>query len=249
MCPLLSHLHRNWGDNGIEDFEAVAGVLRLSHKYMVDALRIKAIEHLQKAWPVTLQGWDAREEQVRRYCGEWSPGGGRYPHPTRIIELAHEVNAPTLLPAAFYDMSRSTYSVIFASSPALTHADTQKLALGKEASQVAVTTLITTLGTGRATSKWSTAAAAAGKSLSCHSPVACRKDFQELVDLATQHYLFDRERGYSDPLYVAEELGQLKSAEFSECKACAYALEHWSARERERMWKSIPTWFRLDGWD
>jgi len=78
------------------------------------------------------------------------------------------------------------------------------------------------------------------------SAAACRKDFSELVELATQHYLFDKEPGSNDPLYVAEELGQLKSAEFSECKACAASLEVWAARERERMWKLVPLWFRLE---
>lgn len=80
----------------------------------------------------------------------------------------------------------------------------------------------------------------------CVSAAACRKDFSELVDLATQHYLFDRERGFADPLYVADELGQLKSTEFSECKACAKTLETWAAREREKIWKMIPTWYRLE---
>lgn len=83
--------------------------------------------------------------------------------------------------------------------------------------------------------------------------------------LATQHYLFDRERGCTDPLYVAEELGQplydfgqassvddarfgesRRSVEVSECEACARALAIWTTRERERMWKMIPLWFRLD---
>ncbi|KAF8518709.1 hypothetical protein BU17DRAFT_76104 [Hysterangium stoloniferum] len=236
----------NWDDNGLEDFENVSGVLRLAHKYMIDALRTKAIEHLQKAWPATLQGWDMREESARWYNGEWNPHGGRYPHPSRIIDLARAVNAHSLLPSAFYDISRSTFSAIFDSIPSLSLADTQRLAVGKEASHAAVTNLITTLGGGRSTSKSSMSS---GKSMACHSPVSCRKDFSELVELATQHYLFDRERGSTDPLYVAEELGQLKSAEFSECKACAFALEAWSVRERERIWKSIPTWFRLDNWD
>ena len=87
----------------------------------------------------------------------------------------------------------------------------------------------------------------------------------ELVDLATQHYLFDRERGASDPLYVAEELALLKDGETlglgagagpagatelseggAECKACARAFEVWAKRERERFWRSIPCWFRLE---
>lgn len=80
----------------------------------------------------------------------------------------------------------------------------------------------------------------------CVSPAACRKDIGELVELATNHYLFDREKGCADPLYVVEELGSLKSPEFSECNACAKSLEGWATRERERIWKSVPHWFRLD---
>lgn len=55
---------------------------------MVDSLRTKAIDHLQKAWPVTLQGWDTREEIARWYNGEWNTNGGRYPHPTVISTFA-----------------------------------------------------------------------------------------------------------------------------------------------------------------
>jgi hypothetical protein len=80
----------------------------------------------------------------------------------------------------------------------------------------------------------------------CISSAACRKDFSDLVELATQHYLIDRERGCADPLYVAEELGQLKSTEVSDCKSCAHTLEMWAQKERERLWKLIPLWFRLE---
>jgi hypothetical protein len=80
----------------------------------------------------------------------------------------------------------------------------------------------------------------------CTSPAACRKEFEELVELARQHYVLDGKRGSTDPLYVAEELGQLKAAEHSECKPCARSLENWARRERERMWKLIPVWFRLE---
>ena len=68
-----------------------------------------------------------------------------------------------------------------------------------------------------------------------------------------------------DPLYVAEELRQLlydfsqssdgndvrfgesrRNGEVSECEVCMRALAVWSMREKERMWKMIPLWFRLD---
>lgn len=173
------------------------------------------------------------------------------------------MNAPSLLPAAFYELSRYSMAQIFEPTedeplyrvpppPILLLHDLQRLGLGKEASQHAITTLIQSMGSGQYIRHAQPNAlghshfrkhSANGV---CVSAAACRKDFSELVDLATQHYLFDRERGCYDPLYVAEELGQLKSAEFSECKACARSLESWAAREREKIWKMIPLWFRLE---
>jgi hypothetical protein len=223
-----------------------------------------------------------------------------------VINLAREVNAPSLLPSAFYDLCRYSYTQIFEptedepffpsssctpfpfSLPTLAQLslpDTQRFCMGKEAAHCAITSMIQAMGTSqhiirngnvqvqvptpalttnhhnrrKSTNVTTAALSALGATSSsavtggvrpgiCVSAAACRKDFTELVDLATQHYLFDRERGFCDPLYVAEELGQLKSAEFSECKGCARSLEFWASRERERMWRMIPVWFRLDGW-
>jgi len=128
----------------------------------------------------------------------------------------------------------------------------RRLALGKEASAHAVGAVIHGMGRGPLvhSRKGAFSLHHHGPAHSpvsvCTTPGACRRDFAELVALATQHYVCDRERGYLDPLYVAEELGALKSADVSECRACARALEVWAAKERERMWKMIPLWFRLD---
>ncbi|KAF8225527.1 hypothetical protein L208DRAFT_1305889 [Tricholoma matsutake] len=253
----------NFGDNGHEDFRSVSGILRLSTKYIIDSLRWKALAHLSIVWPSDLKTWDTREDLSRAYeTDSTSHGGHLYPHPIAVINLAREVNAPSLLPAAFYDLSRYSYTQIFEpteedpsyrpSCPAfsLSAIDLQRLCLGKEAAHQTITSLITAMGSSQHIRPQQNSTHAHIRRTSfggvCISAAACRKDFSELVDLATQHYLFDRERGYCDPLYVAEELGQLKSAEFSECKACAKSLEAWAAREREKIWKSIPMWFRLD---
>jgi hypothetical protein len=179
-----------------------------------------------------------------------------------IINLAREIEAPELLPAAFYDISRYTYAQIFepgeddpfgvypAPHPSTSPSDIQRLTIGKEAIQHMVTNLIQAMGNSLPNRQPSLHSSYSGNRRSntgiCVSATNCKKDFSELMDLATQHYLFDRERGYCDPLYVAEELGQLKGTEFSECKACALALECWASRERERVWRLIPGWFRLD---
>lgn len=256
----------NFGKNDSADFRMVSGILRLATKYLVDSLRTKALVHLSRAWPTSLKGWDAREDLARADEMQSGPGMSTvYPSPADVVILAREVNAPSLLPSAFYDLSRYHYTQLFEQDDEngnsitdlpLSNADLQRLALGKEASQHAITTLIRSMGShshplllGHHT----------------HSHRSCRRDFSELVALATQHYLFDRERGCTDPLYVAEELGQplydfgqasgaddarfgesRRSAEVSECEACARALAMWTTRERERMWKMIPLWFRLD---
>ena len=185
-----------------------------------------------------------------------------------MISLAQHVSADALLPAAFYALSRYHHAQIFdvdqdvalqclSPDTQLSTRDIQRLALGKEASQNAVTALIQSMKTqsqrsfpasDSATRTRTGGIGGHGRRPSgqiCVSGAACRKDFEELVALATQHYLFDREKGCTDPLYVAEELGQLKSAEFSECKACAKSLEGWAAKERDRLWKLVPSWFRI----
>lgn len=236
-----------------------------------------------------------------------------------VINLAREIDAPNLLPSAFYDLSRYPLSDIFehtsscSDSPyprpdislqSLSLLDTQKLVLGKEAAHYAVTALIRSMATEARsnpvfahhhnhvnthphgplanTGRGGQFAARHRRAESghihrCASPAACWRDVCELVDLATQHYLFDRERGAMDPLYVAEELAMLKGSDVlsisntgnapgnagvgagglgglgaegdgdgGTCKACARAFEHWARKERERLWKSIPGWFRLD---
>lgn len=178
-----------------------------------------------------------------------------------MIKLAREINATSLLPAAFYDLSRYHFSQLFdfsgncsisstASGLTLSLLDTQCLALGKESSQQAVASLVRAMGTVGCGSQPDTSTLhcrelSHRRGYSCMSPAACQKDISELMDTATQHYLFDRGHGCADPLYVAEELGQLKSAEFSDCKACGKTLERWAAREREKLWKLIPGWFKL----
>ncbi|KIY67324.1 hypothetical protein CYLTODRAFT_422661 [Cylindrobasidium torrendii FP15055 ss-10] len=240
-----------FGDNGDDDFRVTAGILRLSTKYIIEGLRQKALDHLSRAWPSTLRGWDLREERGQTQLCRI------YPSPIAVINLAQEVEAPQLLPAAFYDLCRYPFCQIFDPQEdgsihdtrfSLSVADMQRLCLGKEMAQHTITTLIQAMGTSQylRTSQPSFShvrrTSAGGI---CTSAAACRKDFAELVDLATQHYLFDRERGFCDPLYVAEELGQLKSADLSECKPCAQSLEAWAAKERQKLWKTIPLWFRL----
>ena len=71
-----------FGDNDREDFQVVSGILRLATKYAIDSLREEAIAHLSVAWPMSLKGWDAREELASLHeVNTGLPHGSRYPSP------------------------------------------------------------------------------------------------------------------------------------------------------------------------
>ncbi|KAL9713678.1 hypothetical protein Ac2012v2_003289 [Leucoagaricus gongylophorus] len=222
-----------FGNNGREDFRMVSGILRLATKYLFESLRALALAHLGVAWPMTLKGWEAREDRAQSYELDHPHKPRLYPHPF-IFEPGEE----------------DLFGVFPAPFPLLPLSDMQRFTIGKEAIHHMVINLIRAMGSNLQTRKSSLYSSYGGNRRSntgiCVSATNCKKDFSELMDLATQHYLLDRERGSCDPLYVAEELGQLKGTEFSECKACALVLECWASRERERVWKMIPGWFRLE---
>ncbi|TCD63217.1 hypothetical protein EIP91_005829 [Steccherinum ochraceum] len=99
-----------------DDFPIVAGVLRLSTKYMIEHLRTRCLLRLTTDWPSTLTGWDDREKAATETDGRYSPRD-TYPHPLLIISLALELGLHELLPAAYFDLSRYGPRRIVAGTP------------------------------------------------------------------------------------------------------------------------------------
>ncbi|KAG6843965.1 hypothetical protein H0H87_011336 [Tephrocybe sp. NHM501043] len=87
------------------DFMAIAGVLRLSTKYFVEHLRQRCLNRLDLDWPSTLAGWDRREQAATDSLGRYMPRDS-CPHPVLVIQLACDLDIPSILPAAFYDLAR-----------------------------------------------------------------------------------------------------------------------------------------------
>ncbi|PPQ98086.1 hypothetical protein CVT26_003256 [Gymnopilus dilepis] len=87
------------------DFPAVAAVLRLSSKYLVEHLRQHCLARLTCDWPTRLVDWDTRERRCTDETGRYVPRDF-CAHPILVIELALDMNLPAILPAALYDLSR-----------------------------------------------------------------------------------------------------------------------------------------------
>ncbi|KAJ7127282.1 hypothetical protein C8R43DRAFT_700116 [Mycena crocata] len=91
------------------DFDTVIGCLRLSHKYGVDYLRRRALIHLSSGHRSTLSDWDEIDHEAGE--GDLSFKIPSWPWPMDsasriyIVQLAREIDAPWLLPIAFYRVS------------------------------------------------------------------------------------------------------------------------------------------------
>ncbi|KAF8168565.1 hypothetical protein B0H34DRAFT_64923 [Crassisporium funariophilum] len=108
------------------DFPAIAAVLRLSTKYLVEHLRQRCLARLEADWPSTLAGWDLRERHSTDETGRYVPRDC-CPHPILVIELALDMNLPSILPAALYDLSRYGPSKILSGAVSPTTAYEQKI--------------------------------------------------------------------------------------------------------------------------
>ncbi|KAJ7339266.1 hypothetical protein DFH08DRAFT_1014187 [Mycena albidolilacea] len=104
---------------GANDFPAVAAVLRLSTKYLVEHLRQRCMARLEVDWPSTLAAWDQREQAATDAFGHYQPRAS-CPHPLLVIDLALALGPDLahLLPAALYDLSRYGPSKILSGTPA-----------------------------------------------------------------------------------------------------------------------------------
>ncbi|KAJ7684270.1 hypothetical protein DFH06DRAFT_1155163 [Mycena polygramma] len=91
------------------DFDTIVGCLRLGHKYSVDYIFRRALIHLASDYHTTLGDSDASCEADSPIFKKtsWSPPLVAPYHYTLVIQLAREVNAPWILPMAFYDLSEN----------------------------------------------------------------------------------------------------------------------------------------------
>ena len=69
------------------------------------------ISRVDTDWPSTLCGWDFRERRSTDEYGQYVPREICL-HPISVIELALDMNLPSILPAALYDPSRYSPSKI-----------------------------------------------------------------------------------------------------------------------------------------
>jgi hypothetical protein len=97
---------------------SVQSILTLANKYGAERLKTRIVEHLEADWPQTLWQWDRLETEIQSMKDAWnqefltdSEGSAKFiddylPEPASAINVAWACNIPSVLPAAFYHLSR-----------------------------------------------------------------------------------------------------------------------------------------------
>ncbi|KAH9935383.1 uncharacterized protein B0H18DRAFT_926865 [Fomitopsis serialis] len=240
-----------------KEFTVISALLRMSTKYGVDDLRKEVMRILLLSWPTTLALWELREKKVTNIHGIYAPRTG-LPHPLSIINLAREVNAPELLPSAFYDLSRYLPSQLVlnhmngvdGTGAQISYEDLLKVLRGKEQATRFFSTFIVDELEGRDPSD------ACIRKRNIVTQRACQVAFE-----AVNFELIRDVNGMvcnrnSDPLFAtAESLamqtredvpGEENRAVYRACEVCRLEYSSVVDAVREDFWRRIPEWFELE---
>ncbi|KAF8121087.1 hypothetical protein EV363DRAFT_1366836 [Boletus edulis] len=88
--------------------ELITPILDLSRKYGIDRIQAQIVRHLESDWPQTLSDWDKVERDIAAIRGDSDTDriDDYFPEPAAAIKVAHQFDIPSILPAAFYHLSR-----------------------------------------------------------------------------------------------------------------------------------------------
>ncbi|KAG6837002.1 hypothetical protein H0H93_016462 [Arthromyces matolae] len=240
------------------DFTVVSAILLLATKYEVKYLRTNILRGLSVSFPTQLSHWEAREAKAISAAGVYDPRKF-IPHPIPVINLARAVGAPELLPAAFYDLSRSSPSVCAAGytcpltsvTHQLSDADLLNLLRGKEHGSRFLSTFIVNELEGRE------------PSMACvhriELDLARRRICQSAFEVTTFEILKDINgticQRSSDPLFAIldaemmqtrdDPMGRLNPA-LRACESCRSDFGVAVDGAREDFWQRLPLWFGED---
>lgn len=86
----------------------ITPILELSRKFGIDRMREQIHQHLESDWPQTLQDWDKLESNIELMANgsDVQRIDDYFPEPASAIKLARQFDFPSILPAAFYHLSR-----------------------------------------------------------------------------------------------------------------------------------------------
>jgi hypothetical protein len=223
---------------------------------------------LHHDWPTTLAAWDVREKEAIGHTGAYESERIR-PHPIVIIKLAHELGpaGATLLPAAFYDLSRYNCSHIWmgcsnivqdasgntstrsTGATRLSMTDMQRVMIGKEASQTFIVHFLRDELESMDIPPFCE-----------HGPYEngreCRHAFDDLAHEMYRGIVGVTSGRDSDPLFTLDVAVSIQGREVDgtlgvhsarrACEQCRAQFSQVALAARRYVWDQLPRWFGLE---
>ena len=229
------------------------------------------MSRLAADWPSTLVEWDQRERKSTDEGGRYAPRDF-CPHPILVIELALEMNLPTILPAALYDLSRYGPSKIMTGTISPTTTFDRLLSelageslVPERPVRLSRDLLCRTLRGREATQRFM--AAFIAKELHCRAPSAecsnreekdnpsrpCHESFYFIMLNILRSVGGIACGRDADPLYTLVQAAEMLSrTDFSDgqrqcglklCQPCKADFSEATSKAREEAWSLLPLWF------
>ncbi|KDR69920.1 hypothetical protein GALMADRAFT_255213 [Galerina marginata CBS 339.88] len=212
------------------ELNIVLAIASLSHKYDVQFLRRRALEHLSTAYPTTLLLWDSRNK--RNAAGIQTMTFVTAPLTIdanlQLIEVLNQIGATWMLPAAYYELCSQPLSEIMVNPKwcALDGTELQMACL----------------------LAWAKLVQVPGTSLQGFMVLAdglcepCQEEAQTTLKTALDSQILD---DFIDPLSFAEPTFEYCDGY---CSPCADILNEKATEMREMFWRTLPLRCGLVGW-
>jgi len=214
------------------EYVAVAAILRLSHKYQVQALREQAISQITTLYPNTLEGLEDFMNGKQIVMNE---------DDVDAVLLAHEAEVPSLLPSAFYWISSDWDNLVSEIAPQdtgnttegelagynkLSNGDIVRIACGRDKLRKAFHEEIVKYMYGPSTE-------------GCIDTRGC-KNCKGLVV---------RSDKWRELQWSAGVTGDIRDYMNDLCSACNHALKLTMKEGRRKAWQKLPEYFGLKDWE
>lgn len=243
----------------MNEFQSLAGALRLATKYGAHSVRANALATLERRYPSTLTAWDRlrsdTDEPVPWDCDR-----------ALIINLAREVEAFSILPSAMAMLTNdSSAGEVFGVSlhpctprstlpplARLNECDAQGFALMKEFNHVSIVTMlkfIRSVGEGctrppEVTPNTAGRAPVGARSLKPRAS-QCKQSFKEIAAELLELLVLENPVGYADFVISVTRVKQDKS---KVCKVCWKAFSEGYKVKRTLWWEELPKVLGFSGW-
>ncbi|GJE89661.1 hypothetical protein PsYK624_057670 [Phanerochaete sordida] len=236
----------------------VHGTLKLAIKYECEALRARIVENIEADWPRTLPQWDARRQEIiiarsEHYLRINGKLEGlflddRLPEPASAIRIASDFAIPSILPAAFYQLSQISTDADWDAYRANPTAEGKHLRFGARTARWKLLDRVDLMRLLHGQKALASYTRAIGTDI---FGARCPRGSQGCSRARTECWKYMQENApisMDDPLEILHDcmsLHEFFTGNDLPCETCTSEISQQAEKKRNELWRSLPSIFNL----